>query len=162
MKFKNVLSEIDDKFYPIYGWKSVRGIPVEIENKKGSLRTGFVYKNPMGGTQWLTKFSHHYGRIPNTKARDGDEINVFIGNDSNSDKVYIIKQYKLGSNKQQFDEVKCFLNFSSSADAKRTYFDHNTKANELYGGIFKISFEKFKKLINKNIKNTKKKNERNL
>lgn len=147
LTFKNILTEIDyEKFYP-QPLTYFQDIPVKLENEKGSMRVGFDK-----ASMWQNVMNGAYGCIPFTSAKDKDELDVFIGDNADSDKVYIVVQNKVGTN--QFDELKCLLGFADKAQAREFYFNQYDNAEEIYDKIIEMDMNDFKKYLVKNIKNS--------
>src|ERR1035441_9561218 len=97
-----------------------RGLPLEIENKKGTYRTG---KDP-DGKSWRTFMRFSYGRIGNTKTKaDQEEVDIYLGPDKTTKYVYQIYQLKktAGGNFKGFDEFKYMIGFSNKGDAVSAY-----------------------------------------
>ena len=95
------------------GRMEFQGLPISLEHKKGGVREG---KDP-DGNEWRTKMLFPYGYIRGTRGADGDEVDCFIGDDKDSDKVFIIRTYKPGT--LDYDEDKVMLGFSSPVEARR-------------------------------------------
>lgn len=123
-------------------------ITIGVEWPKGSTRQ---YAN--------SDFKKHmiasYGYIKNTDSVDGEEIDVYIGEDSDAEYVYKVKQLfdpAEGSDKEAwtFDEWKFMLNFESQEEAEKTYIKCMTKQH--FGGCTKMTIASFKKFIAKNKK----------
>jgi hypothetical protein len=90
------------------------GLIISIENEAGSIRKG---------KGWQTKMLFPYGYINSTEGSDGDQVDVYVGPDEDSDTVYVVHQRKYGD-WERYDEDKCLLNFSSEADARAAYLKH--------------------------------------
>lgn len=120
-----------------------QGIPISIENRRGSVRSG----TDNNGKTWKTKFDAPYGYIRGTvMSTDGDHLDVFIGPNRRSEKVFVIKQVNPFEKGKPFDEFKCMLGFDSIQQARSTYLRHyNT--SKFFGGIKEYSIEEFKKRI---------------
>jgi len=91
------------------------GLPIHIENPKGTSRT---FHTPDGGTD-KTWMLHAYGEILGTTGADDDPLDVFIGPDPDSEMVYVIEQQNPETG--IWDEQKCMLGFSNQEDAERAY-----------------------------------------
>jgi hypothetical protein len=89
---------------------SFQGLPISIENPKGSIRKG---------PGWQVRVPYDYGYIKRTQGADGDHVDVCIGPDATSDHVFVIDQqdHRTGS----FDEHKCMLGYRSKPDAIEAY-----------------------------------------
>lgn len=97
------------------GKVQLHGMTVSIENPKGSTRSG----TSKDGKSWSVKMKSHYGYIGGTKGKDGDHVDVFIGDQPESELVVVVDQIDPGTGK--FDEVKCMLGFVNTADAVAGY-----------------------------------------
>jgi N12 class adenine-specific DNA methylase/tRNA1(Val) A37 N6-methylase TrmN6 len=93
----------------------VHGLDITIENPVGSFRRG-VDKD---GTPWETEMQHHYGYIKGTVGMDKDHIDVFIGPNHESNKVFIVDQIDPSTGKP--DEHKVMLGFDSMEQARAAY-----------------------------------------
>lgn len=103
--------------YPVKKKILWHGLDVHIENPAGSLRSG----TDAGGRAWEVQLTHDYGFLKNTKGVDGDPVDVFVGDDAEAEYVYVAHTKK-APDFTEYDEDKCFLNFTSLDDAKRTFF----------------------------------------
>jgi len=93
----------------------VGGIMIAIENPRGTIRQG----SSVNGGVWENKMPHHYGYIKHATGADGDEMDCFVGQNLDSDKVFIINQNDPATGK--FDEHKCMLGFDSPEEAEAAY-----------------------------------------
>lgn len=115
---RQALSRMVKCAYKLQGHTEVQGIPVAIENRKGSVRKG---KNS-DGTEWSTKFKAPYGYIKKTKGADGEEIDAYVGPNKSSTSAYVVHQRK--DTGKGYDEDKVMLGFKSKEDAKKTFLKH--------------------------------------
>jgi len=106
-----------------------QGIPVVIENPKGSVRRGY---GP-DGKPWANELQAHYGFIARTFGQDGDGVDVFVGPDPDSDFVLIIHQVDPATG--QPDEDKVCLGFSSALAAKTAYMGSYQKGWKGMGSV---------------------------
>ena len=97
------------------GHIKVSGLDVTIENPAGSTRRGV---DP-GGKPWAMDMQHHYGYIKRTKGADGENVDVFVGNNPQSDKVFVVDQ--VDQTTGEFDEHKVMLGFNNPVAAARGY-----------------------------------------
>lgn len=115
----------------------VKGFAITIENPKGSKR----YYN--GGKKYNV-MQNHYGYFSKTKGKDGDQVDVFIGPDTdNFERVYVVDQKINGA----FDESKVMLGFSSKKEAKEAYFSNFEKNWHGFMHITGVSIPTFKKWL---------------
>ena len=92
----------------VQGTFSFRGLKIAIENPKGSVRIG---------RGWQCTAPAHYGYFIETFGADGDEVDVFVGEHINSDRIFIVNQQFNGI----FDEHKVMIGFQSAEEAVATY-----------------------------------------
>jgi hypothetical protein len=130
------------KAYKLQGHTEVQGIPVAIENRKGSVRSG---KNS-DGTEWKTKFKAPYGYIKGTKGADGEEIDAYVGPDKSSTKAYVVHQRK--DTGKGYDEDKVMLGFKSEGQAKKTFLQHYDDKKFL-GPITAMNVDKLRDRVSK-------------
>jgi hypothetical protein len=123
------------------GKLDVQGIDVWIEYAKGSTRSG-VNKQ---GKKWSRKMECCYGRVMGTEGADGDAVDMFLGDDLDSDKVFIVDQLNSDG---EFDEHKCLLGCKTQAAAKKMYLKNYPK-NWKCGKITEMTIAEFKKWIKK-------------
>lgn len=99
------------------GTVKVAGLDVAIENPRGSTRSG----TDPDGNAWESTMAHHYGYFKATEGADGDQVDVFIGPNPDSDRVFVIDQVDADGN---FDEHKAMIGFDSREEAERGYLDN--------------------------------------
>ena len=122
------------------GRVTIKGLEIAIENPKGSYRRG-VDGN---GKKWEVKMNNTYGYFVQTKAIDGDAVDVFLGNNLESDKVFCIDQYK----GNQFDETKVMLGFDTEKEAKEAYLSNYEKGWKGCKYVTELDTETFKYWLN--------------
>jgi inorganic pyrophosphatase len=118
---------------------SFQGLPIAIENRKGSVRSG-VDKD---GTPWHTKMLLPYGYFKNSKGHDGEELDVFVGPDKKAPNAYVVHQKK---DDGSFDEHKVLVGVGSKEEAKKKYLAHYDTKKYL-GPIQEMPMEKLKEHI---------------
>lgn len=123
------------------GRVKIAGLNITIENRKGAIRSG----TDSSGRKWESKMEHHYGDIKGYKGADGDDIDVFIGNNPESDQVFIVDQVdpKTGA----FDEHKVMMGFSSIEEAKAGYLANYEKNWQGAGEVSALSETDFKQWL---------------
>ena len=102
--------------------------PTESQAKVGNYRMGHIrlhglditIETPKGRRrrpEW-PEMGAHYGYLKQTKGRDGDHVDVFIGPWEKSELVFVIDQETAGG---RFDEHKAMLGFMNQESAERAY-----------------------------------------
>jgi hypothetical protein len=131
------------------GHISIQGLPITIENPKGSTRKG----TDESGQKWETKIKHHYGYVKRTEGKDGDQVDVFIGPNPESEKAFVVDQVNPGT--KVFDEHKVMLGFETEEEARTGYLANYDKSGESrIGTITETNTDEFKTWLDKG--NTKK------
>lgn len=119
------------------GELSLFGLDIAIENPQGSTRSG----KSEDGAEWSSIMSVDYGFIRGTLGADGDEVDVFVGPDLQSETAFVIAQVgKEGA----FDEYKTLLGFTSEADARSAYLGSYSPDWDGLGEIRAMSVDEFK------------------
>lgn len=121
---------------PLRKWINWHGCDVTIENPVGSTRSGMVDMR-----MWVMKMSNDYGYLQRTKGADGDQIDVFVGNDSKAKMVYVIHTMK-APEFRDYDEDKCMLDFPSEKAARSAFFA-NYDRPEHFGSMQVMPVEMF-------------------
>lgn len=117
----------------------VHGMPITIENPRGTIRQGM----DINGNRWSAKMAHHYGFLRSTKGADGDEMDCFIGQNPESQKVFVINQSIDGV----FDEHKCMIGFNSADEAKAGYHESFNDGWDGFDSIVPMSVGQFKRWL---------------
>ncbi|MEG2151104.1 MAG: DEAD/DEAH box helicase family protein, partial [Bacteroidaceae bacterium] len=120
------------------GHVKLLGYDITIENPKGSERSGV----DSDGTPWSITMNNTYGYFKGTKGKDGDHIDTFLGENLNSEKVFVVDQ--LNSDKS-FDEHKVMLGFDSIEEAKEAYLSNYEENWQGLGNITETTLDNFKK-----------------
>ena len=81
------------------------GLSIAIETVKGATRSG-MGKN---GKRWSVKQPASYGYVLGSEAKDGDHVDVYLGPDHASQKVFVIDQIDADTGK--YDEAKAMLSY---------------------------------------------------
>lgn len=119
-----------------------QGLPISIENRKGSIRRG---EDATG--EWETKMKNAYGYIRGTVGADSDQLDCFIGPDKDSEKVFVIHIKKPENGK--YDEDKVFLGFETFKAAMIAFKKHYDDWQKYYQGFDVMDMETFKDRIEK-------------
>lgn len=125
----------------------IDGLYITIENPKGSYRSG-VDDN---GKSWKVKMNNTYGYFKGTKGKDGDHIDCFLGNNLESDKIFVIDQFL----NNKFDEHKVMVGFNDKKAAKEAYLSNYSKGWNGLKNITEVSKEDFKKWLSVKTKKQK-------
>ncbi len=131
--------EMSKLAFTLQGHTAVQGIPVAIENRVGSVRSG---KNEDGST-WKTKFKLPYGYIKGTKGADGEEVDAYVGPHKEAPKAYVVHQLR---DDGSHDEDTVMLGFKSKSEARKgilAHYDHP----KYVGSTSTVPIEKLKGLI---------------
>jgi hypothetical protein len=125
-----------------HGHVKVAGIDIAIENPKGSIRTG---KSP-NGESWSVEMPAHYGRIKRTEGADGDQVDVYVGDDPKSRKVYVVDQIVPGG---RFDEHKAIMGVNSVQEARDLYASafNDGRGYQRIGAITAMPVSEFKRWL---------------
>ncbi|WP_336931474.1 PLxRFG domain-containing protein [Acinetobacter bereziniae] len=119
------------------GHIKVQGLDISIENPKGSERRG----TDPNGKAWAHTMSDHYGYIKRTVGADSEQIDTYIGNNPESDQVFIVDQ--IDQETGNFDEHKVMLGFDSQDNATKAYQSNFDKGWKV-GQIRSMTVEQFK------------------
>jgi hypothetical protein len=92
------------------------GLVIKLENPKGSYRSG----TNKSGTKWRNKMYADYGYFSRTEAKDGDNVDCFIGPNPKSELVVAIDQY----DGDKFDETKFILGVGTAGEGMNLYSKH--------------------------------------
>lgn len=129
------------KSIELQGHVDYQGIPISIENKKGSVRK---WKDSEGNTGEV-RFSVGYGYIDNTLGTDQDAIDCFIGTDPRAANVYIIEQKNPHTG--AYDEQKCMIGFSNQRQAELVYRSHYDFPESFFLYTTPMPVDQFKRWI---------------
>ena len=122
------------------GHVTFAGFKITIENAKGSKR----YWKDANGKTGFNLMRNHYGYFSNSLGHDGDHIDVFLGDNQDSNNVYIVDQNMADGS---FDESKVMLGFNSKAEAKDAYMSNFSKGWKGFRNITGVSKDFFKKWL---------------
>jgi len=119
------------KTFKWHGWD------VAIENPVGTTRSGTDH----GGKPFSVRMFHDYGYLDGTVGADGEDVDCFVGPNPNSDQVFVVHTLRAPDFKQ-YDEDKCFLDFSSASEA-RSAFGMNYNDSGYFGQIETFTIPEF-------------------
>jgi hypothetical protein len=125
--------------FPLQGRTKVHGMDISIENKKGSTRSG----TDKDGKPWSQKMGWDYGYIRGTVGKDKDHLDVFVGPNPESEKVFVIHQVDPFADGHPFDEDKVMLGWDNANDARIAYLEQYNRP-DFFGGIEAMDIETFK------------------
>ena len=123
------------------GHVKIQGFDITIENPKGAIRKG-VDDN---GKAWSTEMKNHYGYFKNTEGKDGDHIDVFIGDNPNSKRIFVVDQ--VNPKTKEFDESKVMLGFDTEDEAKKAYLSNYTKDWKGFKDITYVDIDTFREWL---------------
>jgi len=133
------MEPVEKLAFKLEGHGVFQGLPIAIENRIGSVRSG----KDKDGKPWHTKMKHHYGFIKGTKGSDGEEVDAYIGPHHTATHAYVVHQKK---DDGSYDEDKVMLGFKNESRAREGYLKHyNT--DKFLGPIAKVPMERFKALM---------------
>lgn len=120
----------------------VKGMSITIEQPKDSYRK---WKDE-NGNEGQTKMNNHYGYFTKSKGKDGDAVDVFIGdNIENFERVYVVDQNSKDG--KTFDESKVMLGFDSKKEAYDAYMSNYNKGWTGFRAITSVPLPVFKKWL---------------
>lgn len=126
--------------HELQGHTEFQGLSIDIENRKGSVRSG-VDKD---GNKWRTVMKHPYGYIKGTKGADGEEVDAYVGPNKEAPIAYVVHQHK--DNGKGFDEDKVMLGFNSKEQAQKAFLAHYDDPKFL-GPISEVPVERLQELV---------------
>lgn len=117
-----------------------RGLPINVEIEVGDTKSGV---DPFGN-RWEHTYSIPYGEIARTDGADGDPVDVYLGPDQESDRVFVVSQLTgaVDPRERVYDEEKVFLGFRSLDEVTAAYYAHGPSWG--MGGVTEMDFEAFK------------------
>ena len=127
------------------GHVNLLGRKISIETAKGADRVGY---NDKGEEIWRNKMGAHYGQILGTVGKDGDPLDIFLGdNADDADKfpVWVMNQRKPDGT--GFDEHKFFAGFTNGAQARKAYMASYPKGWKGENKLVSLTKEEFKLFI---------------
>ncbi|PSJ89842.1 LPD38 domain-containing protein [Aeromonas veronii] len=123
------------------GHLKLHGLDIALENPKGSTRSG----TDQDGKAWQSTMAHDYGYIKRTLGADGDHVDVFIGEQPDSETVYVVDQVDPKTGK--FDEHKVMMGFADEHTAQAGYLANYEKGWKGLSAIKAMPVEEFKRWV---------------
>ncbi|MFQ1995679.1 LPD38 domain-containing protein [Aeromonas veronii] len=123
------------------GHLKLQGLDIALENPRGSTRSG----TDQDGKAWQSTMAHDYGYIKRTMGADGDHVDVFIGEQPDSETVYVVDQVDPKTGK--FDEHKVMMGFTDEQAAQAGYLANYEKGWKGLGSIKAMPVEEFKRWV---------------
>lgn len=97
------------------GHIKVHGLDITIETPKGAERSGVG----ADGEPWSVTSPAHYGYFKKSEGADGEQVDVYVGDDPASDRVFIVSQVDPDTN--EFDEHKVIMGVRTLDEAEDIY-----------------------------------------
>lgn len=122
------------------GKVNISGMDVEIESPKGEIR-----QNKEGDKPWSVVMKNHYGQIIGTKGIDGDPLDIYIGDNPSSTRVWVVDQIDPATKKM--DEHKILFGFNTPEEALAAYHNGFSDGSgpSRVGGITEMTTDGLKK-----------------
>lgn len=117
----------------------VNGYAITIENPRGTYRE---WKDENGNSGRQRMYSD-YGYFNRTKGKDGDAIDVFVGDNYKSKRIFVIDQKLSG----KFDESKVMFCFKDKMSALEGYLRNYSEDYKGFWKITEVSPEVFKEWL---------------
>lgn len=133
-----------EKSRKLHGRIDFQGLPISIENREGSRR---YWYDPAADEHGSTKMKYPYGYIRGTLGLDGDEVDVFVGPNSDSSKVFVVTQMTRPEF-EKVDEQKVMLGFNSAKEAKEAYLQHFNDP-KFFGSMKEMDIEEFRQKLSR-------------
>lgn len=130
----------DKVAFKLQGHTEHQGIPIAIENRKGSVRKG-VDKD---GKPWRTVMKMTYGYIKGSKGADGEDIDCYVGPHKDAPNAYVVHQRK--SDGTGYDEDKVLLGLRNKDDAIKRYLQHYN-SDKFLGPVKEVPVKRLKEML---------------
>lgn len=127
------------------GHVTVNGLDISIENPKGSTRSGV----DADGKPWSTTMQSHYGYIKRTMAKDGDNVDVFLGPKAGDPSLPIFVVDQVNPKTRAFDEPKVLIGYENKQAARAGYLANYTKNWQGIGRITATTLDDLKTFLKK-------------
>lgn len=123
---------------------TVAGLPVDIENPYGSIRSGI----DNDGNEWEVELQDSYGEFVRTEGADGDGADVFVAPHLDQDElndidyVYVVDQ--IFPDTGGFDEHKVVVGYDNEEEAIEAYLSNYNQGWAGLGAITELPIDLFK------------------
>lgn len=135
-----ITNATDWRSHALQGRCKFQGLPLSIENERGSYRQGVDEH----GKTWRTFMHIAYGYIRLTEGTDGDHVDVYIGQSVFSDRVFVVHQVDPVTKK--YDEDKVMLGFNTPVEAKVAY-QRQYDRPDYFGTMDEYDMATFKQML---------------
>jgi hypothetical protein len=121
--------------------RTFQGIPITVENPKGSIRSG----HDKEGKEWHQKMLADYGFIDDTISQgDHEPVDVYIGPDEEAPHVFVIEQL---TDEGEFDEMKLVLGTETEEEALDLYLAHYPEGwKDHVGQMWPLSVDRLREM----------------
>jgi hypothetical protein len=127
--------------FELQGKMDFQGLPIAIENKAGSVRSG----TDKDGHKWRTEMKFPYGYIESTEGADGEGVDCYVGPKKDAEKAYVVHQKHPDTGKP--DEDKIMLGFPDKQSAKEAFEIHYDDPSKFLGPISEVSMDRLNQLV---------------
>lgn len=126
--------------FKLQGHTEFQGIPIAIENRKGSVRKG----TDKDGKPWRTVMKMPYGFIKGSKGADGEDIDCYVGPHKDAPNAYVVHQRK--SDGTGYDEDKILFGLRNKEEATKGYLAHYN-SDKFLGPVKEVPVERLKEML---------------
>ena len=123
------------------GHISIHGLDISIENPKGSVRKGV----DRAGKPWERVMADHYGYIKRTEGADADHVDVFVGPNPESERIFVVDQ--VDPDTKKFDEHKALIGYRNIGHARQGYLSNHEQGWQGLGSISEFTVDEFKEWV---------------
>lgn len=125
------------------GHVTIGGLNITIETPKGARRRGIG----ADGEEWEVDMPAHYGYIKRSEGADGEQVDVYIGENPSNNLVFVVDQ--LDADTGLFDEHKAILGVDNVEEAKLLYEAgfSDGRGGERIGNITGMTMPGFKRWL---------------
>lgn len=113
---------------PLVRWQEM---PIRIENLKDSVREG--PRDEGGKPAWRSRMGAHYGYIQGSKSSDKEGVDIYVGEDAESPRAFVIDQ--LTPDGKRWDEPKVVVGVPDESAARALYLSNYPKGWKGLGAI---------------------------